>query len=251
LSLRLDFGGNEFEKGEPGADQPGAASLLKQAEDPSQGRSIRSDIIEARVQILSWMRLVERWETESDRTTREGLSTRGIRRRLESRLEMWPSMGFVALRFIGSDDGDTGFDIGKRRFLGQWDQRWGRGILTYVSLDASRTEAWDRKVGDLEELWNPLAQITWRSPRWQLDASVGGALVWIRSKDMSYGSGGEWTQNKRQSLTTSLSVHPLRILFLKLDYALSRSRLEKDAGPGALDEWETEHNLRLRIQIWA
>jgi len=252
LSFRVDIGANETEKGEPGVAQPGGGSLLSDADAASERRITRSDIFEGRLQILSWMRFVERWERESDRTTREGLAARGLLNRLESRLEMRPTMGFIALRFIGSDADEAGSDIGRLRFLGQWDQRWGRGILTYVSLEAQRTETWDRQVGDLEKLWNPLAQITWRRSRWRLDASVGGSLSWARSEDISSGAGGPGSETKRQSLTTSLSIQPVKILSIKLDYGLSRNKLQSDeAGADPSDDWRTEHNFRLRIQIRA
>jgi hypothetical protein len=250
LSLRLDFGGDNTEKGEPGLSLPGASSLWKSTDQTSLSRSIHNDIVEARVQVVSWMRIVERWERESDRTTREGLSARDRTQRLENRIEMRPSGGVLTFRFITSDMDERGADADKYRLLGQWDQRWGRGILTFMSFETHRTDTWNRRTGERLELWNPLAQITWRRSKWQMDASIGGAMSWSKSADISIGATGDTNETRRQSVTTSLSIHPFKVLSVKLDYALGRSKSESTrSGIRIRDDWEADHDLRLRLQI--
>jgi len=248
LTFRVDLGRSEMEEGEPGLELPGSSSLWSESCEASERQRARNRVFETRIQILSWLRLVERWETESGRFTREDLMTEGGNRRLENRVEVAPPGGLVILRLIG-EESDEGTVAGeKRRFSGQWDQTWGGGILTYVSLEAHREESEDRLVGDLEEMWNPQVQITCRRSRWQMDASLAGSLNWTRTKDTSRGSAGDWVQNRNQSLTASLNIHPYKILSLKLEYLVNRSEIPLPAAGGL---WETDHDVRVRVQVRA
>jgi hypothetical protein len=248
LSFRFDVGSNETDKGEPGVELPGSGSLFTRSRDASERRRVRNGIIEARVQIRPRVRLIERWETQSDETTREGLRTEGSGWRLENRLEIRPHGGLLILRAIGADSDNPGADDEERRFSGQWDQAWGRGILTYLSLEAKRIETRDRSVGQLNELWNPEVRVTLRRARWQLDASLGGSLTWNRTKDISPGTTGGWDVTREQSLTAQLSLQPWRILSLKVQYWLTRFENRQDASGKV---WEIDHDLRLRFQIRA
>jgi hypothetical protein len=250
LSFRFDVGRNETERGEPGVPLPDAGSLFRESRDASQRTRSRNGIIEARIQLLSWLRIVERWESETDRRDREGLASEGTRSRLENRVELRPTGGTVVLRAIGMNSDEAGTDVGERRFSGQWDQTWGRGWLTFLSLDAERTESRNRNVGDLRHLWNPLAQITWRRTRWQLDATLGGSLTWERSEDVSVGATESVKKTRRQALTTSLSVRPLPVATLKLEYGLNRNEVgPATENPAPAPGWETSHDLRLRLQF--
>jgi len=248
LTFRLDLGRNETERGEPGTELPGSASLWSETSDVSERHRGRNRIYETRLQIFSWLRLVERWETASERFTREGLSTEGDNRRLESRVESSPPGGLVILRWIEEDTEEETVNGETHRFSGQWDQTWGGGILTYVSLEADRAETREAHVGDLTETWNPQAQITWRRSRWQLDASLGGSLQWTRTKDTSPGAPGGWQEDRSQTLSASLNVHPVPILSLKIEYLLNRSESSASTTAGAS---ETDHDIRVRLQLRA
>ncbi|MFH1679489.1 MAG: hypothetical protein ABIH26_02450 [Candidatus Eisenbacteria bacterium] len=252
LSFRVDLGNDDDEQGEPGSSAPGARGLWRETAGSAERRRSRSEAYEMRVQLVSWLRLVERWETESDRTTREGLSTEGTERRIESRFEIRPSRGLVTVRLIG-DDADRGTErTDRRRFSGLWEQVWGGGFLTYLSLEAQRTENRDRRLGDRIDTWNPLGQITLRRALWRLDATLGGSLSWTRSEDLSGGASADRAESRRQTVSVSVSAHPHRVLTVKLDYSLGRSEADVDARPEARsDGWSTEHDFRIRVQLRA
>jgi hypothetical protein len=251
LSLQIDVGGSESEDGEPGIDLPGAASLWTRTSSTSRNQRARNMTLESRVQLFAWMRWVERWEHRSDETSREGLRNEGSRDRLENRLEIRPSGGLLTLRAIGTNEEKEGDESEKERhFSGQWDQTWGRGFLTYLSLDTYRTELRNRALGDLTYLWNPQARVTWRRTRWQLDANLGGSLAWTRTKDTSVGVAGTWEVVRRQSINASLSARPVRVLTVKLQYDLSRSERDAEArASGSGRRWEIDHDLRLRLLV--
>jgi hypothetical protein len=244
ISFRFDVGNNENEQGEPGIGLPDAGSLWSESADASQRRQTGTRVTEARLQLLSWLRLVERWETESDLFAREALETESETRRLENRLELDPRGGLVILRLIGTTTEEGRAETRKRRFSGQWDQTWGHGIITYVSMEAQRTEMTDRNVGDVTELWNPQAQVTLRRSEWQLDATLAGSLTWNRVKDTSVGSMVDWDTIRSQVLTTSLSIHPTKILTVKMEYSVNRAETSAKL-------WETNHDLRVRLQLRA
>ena len=249
LSFRLDAGSNETESGEPGIALPGASSLFREVDPISLRLKNRNNVVEGRAQLLPWMRLVERWEMERKLTSREGMKTEGETNRLENRLEMTPRGGLVILRAIGRDREEGSSSVKERRVLTQWDQTWGYGFLTYLSVEAKRTEAMDRDVGDLAHLWNPQTQITWRRSRWQLDASLGGSLSWERTRDISIGAADGWHETRRQTVSAALSAHPFSIMSTKLEYSLSRSVIPESGAGGS--SRETDHDIRIRIQIRA
>jgi hypothetical protein len=250
VSFRIDLGSNESEDGEPGDRLPGASSLFRDADDASRSQKGRSNTIEARIQILSWMRLVERWEHESDRAAQSGLSSETLHDRLENRLEIRPRGGLMILRGIGADRRNRGAETQKtRRFSGQWDQTWGRGWLSYLSLDAQRTETRDRALGELRHIWNPQGRLTWRRAFWQIDANLGGSLTWTRTKDTSVGANRDWSVLRKQSLNTTLSLKPIRVLSVRIQYGFGRSEVAKDPEGGT--KWIADHDLRLRFLVRA
>lgn len=253
LSFRFDLGGNETEDGEPGIDLPGFGSLWSKPSEVSVSQRTRTGTLESRVQLLAWMRWVERWERESERGNREGLGSKRTRNQLESRLEMRPRAGLLTLRVIGTESVERRIETEKRhRFWGQWDQLWGRGLLTYISLEAERISTRDRKVGDLTHTWNPQARVTYRRTRWHLDTSLGGSLTWTRTKDSSVGAVSGWDELRRQSVTVSLSVRPIKIATFKLQYDFCRSETGPDlAGSSTKRGWKSDHDLRLRLLIRA
>ncbi|MBD3334086.1 MAG: hypothetical protein GF355_01055, partial [Candidatus Eisenbacteria bacterium] len=175
VSFRFDFSQDAREDGEPGVKLPATSGLWRRAESFARHQRTRSGIGEARVQLAPWLRLVERLERERDRTNREGLTTEAERWQWENRFEIRSRGGLVTLRFIGSEsEDDPGPYALERRFSGQWDQIWGGGFLTYLSLEAERNEERLRHVGAETHFWNPQLQLTWRRPWWRLDATLVG-----------------------------------------------------------------------------
>ena len=251
LSLRFDLADNDRENGEPGIRLPGRSSLWSPVSDLSRRHRTRNGVMEARIQALSWLRIIERWETDSDRITHEELGIESKGRRLENRVEINPRGGLLTLRGIGYDTEEGTADRHERRFSGQWDQTWGNGILTFCSLDAKRIETSDRKKGDITWQWNPQAQVTWRRSRWHMDATLGGALSWTRTRDRSPGESGTWSEERRQTLSASLNMHPASIFTLKVEYGLHRLMDEINSAPDSNAAWKTSHDLRIRLQIQA
>jgi hypothetical protein len=271
LSFRFDLIRSETDDGEPGTPLPDAGSLMSPVSDPTMQTRSGNGVVEGRYQINTWARLIERWDEESQRAAREGLETHDRRRELESRLEMKPTAGLVTLRGIFSRaETDGAGDDTRRRFHGEWDQTWGGGILTYAAFEGERVEREDWNEGDLTHRLNPQARVTWRRSRWQLDATLGGGLTWTRTKGTSVGTSGGWIESRQQSLNASLSMQPLRLLTLKVDYELARSgggsvssadssergvvaaqRLWMATGPTALSRWRTEQEIRVRLLLRA
>ncbi len=251
ISFRLDLGGEDTESGEPGVTLPDFGSLWSASDHVSERMRGRNGVLEARIQVLSRLRLIERIEIENERFIRERLASEGETRRVENRVEIRPHGGLVILRVIGSREETGSVEMDERRFSGQWDQTWGRGILTFASLEAQRDETRDRLAGDLREHWAPQAQITWRRSRWKLDAALGAALSWTRTKDSSRGSESVWDVTRRRTVSTSLSIQPHSVITLKLNYSLGRAETATNVAVGSPKRWETEHDLRLRLQIRA
>ncbi|MBN2172101.1 MAG: hypothetical protein JW819_12350 [Candidatus Krumholzibacteriota bacterium] len=248
LSLRLDLGGHETEAGEPGQALPGAGSLWSPTDRVAERRRSRDGTVEGRLQILPRLRLVERWESESGLAAVEGLDRETESRRLESRLEISPPGGLVSLRLITRDAAEGGADTDERRFLGQWDHAWRGGLLSFLGLDAEREETRDRLAGTREESLRPQARLTLRRARWRLDASLGGSLGWTRRRDLAPGPDGPWSRTREQALTATLSVQPWRILSVRIQYVLERTRdLPGESGAS----WRTDQDLRLRVQVRA
>ena len=87
---------------------------------------------------------------------------------------------------------------------------------------------------------------------WQIDANLGGSLTWTRMKETSAGASGGWDETRRQSVTASLNVQPVRILSVKLQYDLVRSEVDASTvGSETGRRWKTDHDLRLRLLIRA
>lgn len=248
LSVRLDLGGHETETGEPGQALPGAGSLWSATDRVAERRRSRDGAVEGRLQILPRLRLVERWEGEAGLAAVEGLDRETDSRRLESRLEISPPGGLVTLRLVTRDAAEGGADTDERRFLGQWDHAWRGGLLTFVGLDAEREETRDCLAGEREESLRPQARLTLRRARWRLDASLGGSLGWTRRRDLAPGADGPWSRTREQALTATLSVQPWRILTVRVQYVLERTR-DLPGGSGA--DWRTDQDLRLRVQVRA
>ncbi len=271
FSFRFDLSRSEADDGETGTPLPGAGSLLRRVSDSSKQMRSDNSVVEGRYQINAWVRLVERWVGESQRAARERLTTHDRRREIESRLELKPKAGLVTLRGVFSrTESDGAADDARRRFHGEWNQTWGSGILTYAAFEGERTKREEREIGDLTHRLNPQARLTWRRSRWQLDATVGGGLTWIRTKDTSTGATGGWNEARQQSLNASLSMRPATLLTIKVNYELTRSgggrvsvgdssalavgtapRAWVAAGAVSSPRWRTEQEIRIRLLLRA
>ncbi|MCP4547608.1 MAG: hypothetical protein GY835_14205 [bacterium] len=245
LALRVDLNNASADDGEPGLAQPGFAGLWTESDPVSRQIRTRNSIFEARVQVLANLRLVERLTLQSSTSEREELRTDGDGWELENRLEVKPDGGQVMVRVFGSRFDEVFTRTEGKRFSGQWDQIWGRGLLTYASLEAFRNESTDRDLGEISRGLTPKVQFTWRYAKWRLDANLGATLSWLDREDTSLGAPGGWLTDRQQTLSFSLDVNPHRILFLKVQYMLGRSQSDLTAD----SVWDTNHDLRIRLQI--
>ena len=240
LSFRLDWLARGSETGDPGIPLAGVSSLWREASQASQSRQTRNVTIEARLQALAWLRLMERCEREI--TTVERIGTGGETRDLqwETRLEMQPVRGLITLRGLtGRVRVPEWSEARTRRFIGQWDQAWGGGLLTSISLDALHADNRNRNLTAKQRMWNPQSRITWRRSRWQSDASLGLGLVWDRRRQAE----GDWSEARRFSLDLSLSVRPHRVIMVEGQYAITRSESDDDSGT-------TQQEARFRGRLY-
>lgn len=246
LSWRLDWLVRGRDDGAPGDPRPGMGCHFSRADGASRHTWNRDGIIEGRLQLLPRLRFIERWREGRSRIERPGSVSETRERQWESRWEIEPRGGLILLRGIHSLRvvPDWSRESGPR-FVGQWDQTWGGGFLTYLSLDATRESRREGHLNARREFWNPQARITWRRPHWRKDASLGGGWTWDRTRGP--GVGGGWRESRQQSYDLSISLQPHRILSTKLQYAMVRSG--GDAGPGLAAARRTEQELRLRVQL--
>jgi hypothetical protein len=234
LSLRADWVVRGNEAGDPGVALPGGSALWRAAADASLRQRARDGVVETRLQALSWLRLVERWEETTSSTRRPGSGRDTRDRSWETRFELQPAGGLLILRGIAGAALVPGWsETRSRRYIGQWDQTWGGGWLTNVTLDALRSDGRAGNLRSEEQLWNPQGRITWRRTRWQTDASIGWNLSWDRRRD----PGAEWREDRKRSADFTLSLQPHRVVALQGQYAIS--------GGAA----ETTQELRIRVRV--
>lgn len=260
LTLRCDLEGSSGESGLEGEPLPAGSGLWRSVAGASLRRSGHTASLETRLQILSWLRLVERLrrergDEESRRlsATEAGHESSQRSRLLESRLEVRPRGGLITLRAVterrraismtdttlagGGTDLRAEADTRSLRCAGEWNQTWGGGWLTYGALELRRSR--DHRPEPLRE-WTPQARLTYRRARGELDASLG--FAWRCREIFVPGPGGGETRSDRRSLDSllSLSVRPLRLLTLKLQHQAIFER--------GLD---TEQSIDLRLIVRA
>ncbi len=244
LSFRLDLSRDGSADGEPGIRMPGASSLWSEPARNSRRQNLHNRIVEGRLQITPALRIVERWEDEASRFDREGLANDSDGRRLEHRFELRISGGWINLRAItGRSSGDDLPTTRQERLFGEWEQTWRGGWLTYLALDGERSWDRDRAVEARSQAFGPQARLTWRQARWQTDAGLGASLDWTRTWDASVGATSPWSESRRQTLTTTLSLQPFKLFSIKALYELNRSRSPSGAN------WRAGQNLRIRLLV--
>lgn len=246
LSFRVEVGGDETGRGEAGDRRPGAEFLWGASWKPRRLLVERRATMESRLQVFSWLRWIERLEHRSESEEREPLRSAGVTRLIETRMEAKPSAGLLTLRAI-LERSERGEQEESRRFVGQWDQGWGRGFLTYLALEGRHEKMNERNLRAQIRDWTPEARLSWRRSRWQTDASIGVSLNWNRSEDASLGAASKAETKRRAGLTTSLSVQPVKILTLKLRHLYSFTKMPAaEAGSFARDE---DHDFRVTVLL--
>jgi hypothetical protein len=246
LSLRFDLTDDRDHRGEPGDEQPDAGSLLNDVSSaPEQGWS-RSRILETRLQVVSWLRFINRLEGSDQDIHQEALLATTSSRNQENRFELRPRGGLLTLR-VRTEAEESGLARSQKmaRFQGDWDQTWGRGFLTYGSLELQRTDAGEGLVLKRAETLSPRARVTLRRSFLHLDASLEVAYTLIQTEDRSSPPTGESTDGRSLSLAASCSIQPHQVISLKAQYGFTRSLPE---GTGSRD-WSNSQDLRLRIAI--
>ncbi len=246
LSLRFDFSDGRDHRGEPGDEQPDAASLFESIAAAPERAWTRSRVLESRLQLTGWLRLVTRLEDDRQDDHREELRATVASHRVENRLEARPRGGLINLR-VTTQTAESGLVRSQElaRFLGDWDQTWGRGLLTYSSLELSRTDDEEGRAAGRTDLISPRARVTLRREFLHFDGSLGVAYTLTRTEDRSAPPTGESSDGRSLALTASCTIQPLPVLSLKAQYGLTRSQPE---GSGSRD-WTTAHDLKLRIAV--
>ena len=248
VSFRADLNTKHEETGEPGDVATGTEGLFDAAPEAPGTQGERTGILETRLQIFDWLRLVERYEQLNTEVTREALAVESVRRKLESRAEMRPRGGKLTLRVTTEREeaGDLRSDD-LLSFNGDWDQTWGHGILTYLAIQSYRSDDEFGLVGTRTQSLTPRARLTVRNSKMRLDTSLGLALTVTNHTDISTPATLPDTDAKSLSLTSSTTIWPLQVLGFKVQYVLTRGLPE-----GTQDDdrsWETSHDLKLRISV--
>lgn len=246
LSVRLDVSDGCHHRGEPGDAQPGAGSLFADDGDAPEQQGSRSRVLESRWQVISWLRFVNRLEDDELDHDREGLLAATASRGQESRFELRPRGGLLTLRVKTQTD-ESGLERSQESagFLGDWDQTWGGGFLTYGSLELRRTDAGEGRVLARTESLSPRARVTLRRSLLRLDASLGIAYTLSETEDRSSPSTGDATDSRSLAITASVSIQPHQVIALKAQYGFTRS-LPEGAGPR---NWSNAQDLKLRVAI--
>ena len=250
LSFRIDLSCLADEQGEPGDRLPSASSLFSSVSSAPQQSQSRSRVCEGRWQIRPWLRLVERWERTDSEEAREGLPAEEMRRKLENRLEIRPRGGLLTLR--ANNEESTSGPLGQSETLrlhGDWDQVWGGGWLTYLSMQSSWTEQRRARVADRCETIHPQARITLRRPFLRLDASLTLSLTLIRIEDISDLPTEQDRNSRNYGISMACSLQPHRVLSVKLQYGLQHSLPEGPTDGSTDRDWATSHDLDIRLSV--
>jgi len=247
LSLRLDASRTEIETGEAGDPLPSGAALWRAADEARGRTEIDYNELEARLQLLSWLRLVDRLRRERTDASAPASDASNRYRLFENRFELRPRGGLIILRTVferreaqavASDSLTLDQLTRARRFASEWNQTWGGGLLTFLAFELERT------TGSAPEplwSWSPQARVTVHRDRGRFAASLGTTY---RYRELYAQSAADPlarpTDRRTLNLSTSLSVRMLRLVTLKL---LHQATLE--AGEA------TDHAVDLRLQIRA
>jgi hypothetical protein len=234
LSLRLDLAPRESDAGGDGEASPGSAGLWQSVTASRHSRN-RYAALETRVQVLTWMRLVDVLRSEHTRGEDTSMVADGHYRLFEHRIEMRPEGGLAMVRAISErretetiGASVTQTDMRVLRFAAEWSQTWGGGFITYAAIDSRRTR--DGHPKPWHE-WTPQARVTWRRAQGEMDASLGATYRFSEEykEYMDPDSGAEQgaarlDDHHALTLATTLSVRPVRILTLKFIHNITFER---------------------------
>ncbi len=243
LSFQFDLTGTGAETGGAGDALPGSGSLWRAFHDAPERRRSHAGSLESRLQILSWLRFIDRWERSESESIQPAAETEITGDKLENRIEITPIGGLVTIRYITDDRDNTLRHLypdpifqETRRFLTEWNQTWGGGWLTYLAFQTERTH--DPSTSPLPlHGWSPQGRVTYRQHRWRTDVS----LSTIYSAEESFDTDTAARVDERTlTITLSLSVQPLRLVTFKLQHDATCAAGKR-----------TEHEIDLRLMIRA
>jgi hypothetical protein len=217
LSLRYDQNQLEWESGGPGEPHPDGSSLWRPAADLSEQSKARHNAGELRLQIVHWLRLIDRLESDKLDRREEDAHTESRSWRFENRFEARPQGGLVIVRYV-----DHHAAVRTTRSAAEWNQTWGGGFLTYFGFSVQR----QRNLPPAPlYAWSPVARVTFRQSRLRLDTSLGTSYT---------------SADRKLALELSFSIPFLRIFAVRL---LHRATLPEGG--------TTDHDIDLRLMIRA
>ena len=238
LSLRFDQNQVGSEAGGPGAPLPDGGSLWRPAAHASRESKTRHNAGELRVQIVHWLRLIDR--LESDKLDGRLFDTHEHRRtrRFENRFEARPQGGLLIVRYVDRrfetdalQGGASRYDLKTKRGSAEWNQTWGGGFLTYFAFSVQRARDFQPTP---RYIWSPQGRVTYRQSRLRLDTTLGATYTSTDSDAF------ERATNKELVLELSFSIPFLRIFAVRL---LHRATLPEGG--------TTDHDIDLRLMIRA
>lgn len=243
LTMRIDINGLGSETGDSGEAQPGGGSLWRPT-DASAQRKSRNRAIESRLQLLSWLRWIDRLERERSTTRDEGIDEEGQRDYFENRIEIRPRGGLLILRYAFDDrstedllESATLSTRETRRISSEWNQTWGGGFLTYLTFEMRRTQ--DHHPLPLHR-WSPQVRGTYRTPWWRIDATLGLTYTYEELFVARAGAGEVRGEQRSLGVSTILGLQPLSILTIKLQLQTTWPRARRP-----------DHDIDLRLTIRA
>lgn len=244
LSFRIEARVGQAEEGAAGTPHPSSAVLWRPADARDRRTESEDGLLESRLQVLPWLRLIDRFERERDTASAQAYTDREVAR-FENRFEIRPSAGLLTLRYVHTRteeqtraDATLETATTTRRGAAEWSQVWGRGISTYFVLDAARTRApYPKPTWEV----SPQTRVTYRHSALRLDASAGVHYSYVETyTGAGDGSPARRTDQRGVRLDTSIRIQPLRILTLKLLYNLELPQVGAQT-----------HELDLRLMIRA
>ena len=243
LSMRLDLKWSGNEGGAAGEPHPGGSSLWQAADADSLRGDDRFGALETRLQLLAWLRLVERVENEHASSLAPTPHREDRRWLSESRVELRPSGGQLVTRLVIEQQeaellpADTLLtDRETRRVAVEWSQTWGSGFLSSLLVDV-------RRVADLAgartHTLNPQVRGTYRDTARRFDAALGMSYAREERTGIDSETGEETTHETRFfELNATVNLQPMRILALRLDQRTSWRR-----------EQRPDHAIEVRVNV--
>jgi len=228
--------------GQTGEKLPGSKALWSSVDHASEQHDNRHTTLESRLQITSWLRLIDRLETSTgdDRNASGASSTE--HRLFENRFEIRPRGGLVTIRFLTGRDKSSEIIENKRkettdsRLSSEWTHIWGRGWQSYAALEVQRSS--DHHPLPMRS-WSPQIQGTYHHSKWDLNASLRLKYTYQESYNRQEPPYFRYI-DREMNISSTLDLRPHQILGLKIVHSLICPRGKN---------WD--HNLKIRLMIRA